>query len=30
MWIPYTRGNYENVMATSGESLKIYNINYDK
>ena len=27
MWIPDIRGNYENIMATSGESLKIYNIN---
>jgi hypothetical protein len=30
MWIPDTRGNYSNVMATSGESLKIYQINYDE
>lgn len=29
MWIPDTRGNYDNIMATSGESLKIYNINND-
>ena len=27
MWVPDLRGNYENIMATSGESLKIYNIN---
>jgi len=30
MWIPDTRGHYENVMATSGESLKIFRINYEE
>ena len=29
MWIPDIKGNYENVMATSGESLKIYQIDFE-
>ena len=27
MWVPDIRGNMENIMATSGESLKIFKIN---
>ncbi len=27
MWIPNIRGNHENIMATSANSLKIYQIN---
>jgi hypothetical protein len=27
MWVPDVRGNTENIMATSGESLKIFKIN---
>lgn len=30
MWIPDIRGSYDNIMATSGESLKIYMINDEK
>ena len=29
MWIPDIKGHYENIMATSGESLKIFKINYE-
>jgi hypothetical protein len=27
MWVPDIQGNTENIMATSGESLKIFRIN---